>query len=71
MDLAAWAFVSSFTVDQAACLWAGADPAKSSVARTDEERTRIAARKQMLVRHNDQRIACINRAQFFEDHRES
>jgi hypothetical protein len=49
MDLAAWFLVSSFTVDQAALLWSGLDPARSDFSLTNEERTRVAPRKQMLV----------------------
>jgi hypothetical protein len=49
MDLAAWFLVDSFTVDQAARLWAGVDPAKNTFQLTAEEQTRIAPKKQMLV----------------------
>ncbi len=51
-DFAAWALVDALTVDQAACLWVGAEPAESDVARKFSGKTaeldRIAAVKQML-----------------------
>ncbi|MDG2204090.1 MAG: hypothetical protein P8M79_02425 [Alphaproteobacteria bacterium] len=52
-DFAVWALVDAFTVKQAACLWAGAEPAESDTARQlhgkMEERDRIAAITQMLT----------------------
>ena len=47
-DLSAWALVGAFTVEQAATLWCGCDPAKNSLTRPDSERTQIEPIKQML-----------------------
>ena len=48
-DLSAWALVDAFTVEQAACLWCGGNPAKNPRMRTDPERAQIEPYKQMLV----------------------
>ena len=52
-DLAAWAVVDALTVDQAACLWAGEDPAEGDLLERKvwgktAELVRIAPVKQML-----------------------
>jgi hypothetical protein len=48
VDLAAWAFADILTVEQAACLWVGSDPAANPFGRSAHENTRIAAIKQAL-----------------------
>ncbi len=50
-DLSAWNLVESFTVDQAACLWFGYNPAPyfTDPLRPNEERARIDPVKQMLT----------------------
>ncbi len=48
-DLAIWALVDSFTVDQAACLWVGAKPSQNPFLRTGVLKDQIAAIKQMLT----------------------
>ena len=47
-DYAAWALVDAYTVEQAACLWVGAEPAANPFTRARGERDRIAAAEQML-----------------------
>ena len=48
VDLAIWAFADVLTVEQAACLWVGSDPAANPYRRSPDEVTRIAAIKQAL-----------------------
>ena len=48
-DYATWALADALTVEQAACLWAGADPTGNSFRRPPEETERIAAIRQMLT----------------------
>jgi hypothetical protein len=48
VDLAAWTFADILTVDQAACLWAGSDPAANPFSKSANEITNIAAIKQAL-----------------------
>ena len=51
-DFAAWALVDALTVNQAACLWVGAEPTESDTERKYRGKTaeldRVAAVKQML-----------------------
>ncbi len=48
-DFAAWALADALTVEQAACLWVGANPTDSSFRRPTAQRDRIAAVQQMLT----------------------
>ena len=48
VDLAIWGFADVLTVEQAACLWVGSDPAANPYRRSPDEFTRIAAIKQAL-----------------------
>ena len=43
-----WALTDAFTVEQAACLWVGADPSANSLSRPRSERRQIAPIAQML-----------------------
>jgi hypothetical protein len=48
MDFSNWAIVDIFTVEQAACLWVGVDPASASYRRSAEDKTNVAAIQQAL-----------------------
>jgi hypothetical protein len=48
VDLAIWAFADVLTVEQAACLWVGSDPAADPHSRSPDEVTNIAAINQTL-----------------------
>ncbi len=48
-DYSAWALVDAYTVEQAACLWVGAEPAQNAWSRTDNESYQIAPVTQMLI----------------------
>jgi hypothetical protein len=48
IDLSFWAFADILTVEQAACLWVGSDPAANPYRRNQDEVTRIAAILQAL-----------------------
>jgi hypothetical protein len=48
VDLGVWAFADVLTIEQAACLWVGSDPAANPYRRTPDEVTSIAAIKQAL-----------------------
>ncbi len=48
-DLTLWRLADAMTVEQAACLWVGADPAGNRYARPPEERDQIAAVQQTLT----------------------
>ena len=48
VDYAAWASADPLTVEQAAQLWAGIDPASPLLTQTDEHRAAVAPRLQML-----------------------
>ena len=47
-DLSHWELVDIFTVDQAACLWAGIDPSKNRFETTVSETSRLASVDQFL-----------------------
>ena len=47
-DLSHWELVDIFTVDQAACLWAGIDPSKYRFETTVSETSRLASIDQFL-----------------------
>ena len=47
-DLSHWELVDIFTVDQAACLWAGIDPSKNRFKTTVSETSRLASIDQFL-----------------------
>jgi hypothetical protein len=48
MDLSLWAFADPITIEQAACLWVGVDPAKNRYARSPDEASQVAAMVQAL-----------------------
>ena len=48
-DFATWALVDALTVEQAACLWAGAEPTESRFQRPKALEDQVAAIKQMLT----------------------
>jgi len=48
MDLSIWVFADPITIEQAACLWVGVDPAKNPFSRPQDEASKVAAMVQTL-----------------------
>ena len=49
VNFSEWAFADPLKIEQAACLWAEADPAENSLMRAPQTKSRIEARLQMLT----------------------
>lgn len=48
VDYKVWSVADPLTIEQAACLWADADPSENSFLRSPQEKSQVAARMQML-----------------------
>src|SRR5262245_14252147 len=48
MDLSLWSFADPITIEQAACLWIGVDPANNPFSRPSDEASKVAAMLQAL-----------------------